>query len=261
MHFRGVAKLSRKFRRWINPAYELARLARVAHRGHVSIEEMTGARVATGRLRPVAKVLADILLDLKQQRAELAELEREIRDRVANRTDALERKIGSLQVQATRDPLTGLHNRRALDIELPALINRYTAQGQDSCLLMIDVDHFKLLNDSLGHPAGDKLLQEIAQLIRSTLRGNDQAYRCGGDEFVVLLDKCNTMSGQSIAKRLESMVRELTRPIKVPHPPQLSIGVCAVSELVHPTAALLLQTADARLYQVKSTRPRLRRSA
>jgi len=248
-------------RRWINPAHDAARLATLAQHGTLPIEEMSAAKVCRGRLAPLMKVVAAILLDLKQQRAERAALEQEIRDRIANRTDALERKIGSLQVQATRDPLTGLGNRRGLDADLPRIIERHRGSGEDACLLMIDVDNFKPLNDTLGHAAGDQLLTEIGQLIRSTLRGNDQAYRCGGDEFVVVLNSCGAVPGQAIARRLESLVRVLTKPLKVAFPPQLSIGVCALAELTDPTPQMLMQTADSRLYEVKSNRPRARRSA
>jgi diguanylate cyclase (GGDEF)-like protein len=258
---RIVTALLKTLRRWFNPAYDLADLATEAQRGTISVEEMTHARAARGQLRPLAKVIATILLDLKQQRAERAAIEQETRDRIANRTDALERKIGSLTVQATRDALTSLGNRRGLDLDLPRLLDHHHQNQTDACLLMIDVDHFKPLNDTLGHPAGDQLLREIGQLIRSTLRGQDQAYRSGGDEFVVILHGCNQTVGQAVATRLESLVRGLTKSLKVVFPPQLSIGVCAISELTEQTADMLLKTADARLYAVKSTRPRIRRSA
>jgi diguanylate cyclase (GGDEF)-like protein len=258
---RIVTALLKTLRRWFNPAYDLADLATEAQRGTISVEEMTHARAARGQLRPLAKVIATILLDLKQQRAERAAIEQETRDRIANRTDALERKIGSLTVQATREALTSLGNRRGLDLDLPRLLDHHHQNQTDACLLMIDVDHFKPLNDTLGHPAGDQLLREIGQLIRSTLRGQDQAYRSGGDEFVVILHGCNQTVGQAVATRLESLVRGLTKSLKVVFPPQLSIGVCAISELTEQTADMLLKTADARLYAVKSTRPRIRRSA
>ncbi len=105
------------------------------------------------------------------------------------------------------------------------------------------------------------MLKEIGQLIRSTLRGNDQAYRCGGDEFVVVLQECDAAAGRQIANRLESLVKGLTKSLKVKFPPQLSIGLCALSELPTPAADILLKTADARLYEVKATRPRTRKSA
>jgi diguanylate cyclase (GGDEF)-like protein len=245
----------------LRPAVELARLADLAHLGEISIEELTSASVARGRWKPLVQVIARILLDLKQQRAELAGLEQEMRDRIANRTDALERKIGSLQLQATRDVLSGLGNRRGLEAALPRLIEQYNSSGTNCALLMIDVDHFKPLNDTLGHAAGDQLLRELGQLIRSTLRGNDQAFRCGGDEFVVLLHACDFNAGMLIARRLEQLVKGLTNSLRVVSPPQLSIGVCALSELNPPTADSFLQTADARLYAVKSQRPQTRRSA
>jgi diguanylate cyclase (GGDEF)-like protein len=184
-----------------------------------------------------------------------------MRDRIANRTDALERKIGSLQLQASRDVLSGLGNRRGLESALPKILERHHSTGTDFALLMIDVDHFKPLNDTLGHAAGDQLLRELGQLIRSTLRGNDQAFRCGGDEFVVLLDSCDIEAGRLIATRLELLVKRLTEPLKVARPPQLSIGVCALSELNPATVESFLQTADARLYAVKAQRPGARRSA
>lgn len=240
---------------------ELACLIERAHRGEISVEELTGARAARGRRAWVAAAVAEVLLDLKQQRAERAALGQEIRDRIANRTDALERKIGSLQIQATHDGLTGLGNRRALDLDLKSAIEACQSSRRDACLLMIDVDHFKQLNDSLGHAAGDQLLKEIAQLIRSNLRGNDRAYRSGGDEFVVLMQGSNLAAGMALSRRLGSLVTELTRPLGVPLPPQLSIGACALCEVKSRTAEEFLRTADSRLYAVKALRPRTRRSA
>jgi diguanylate cyclase (GGDEF)-like protein len=239
----------------------MARLVEQAHRGEISVEQLTSAAVSGGRFQPLARVIGQILLDLKQQRADRAALEQETRDRIANRTDHLERKIGSLQVQAMRDALTGLGNRRAMDAELPRVIERYRTTHTDTALLMIDVDHFKALNDTMGHPAGDQLLREIGQLIRSTLRGNDLAFRCGGDEFVVLLHGCDSKAGTAVADRLAALVKHLTRPLKIARPPQLSIGVCSVSELKTPSAEALTRAADGRLYDVKSRRPGRRRSA
>src|SRR6187200_1774560 len=100
-------------------------------------------------------MLQDLLREIRQQRCEIATLKDEMRQRVAQRTDALERTIGTLRHQATRDPLTGLFNRRFLDQYLPQVVQRSTSQGMDVAVLMCDLDHFKLLNDTLGHAAGD----------------------------------------------------------------------------------------------------------
>ena len=118
----------------------------------------------------------------------MTEMDREVRQRIANKTEALERKIGSLHNQATRDVLTGLLNRRALDEHLAKAMERCAAKGLAVSVLMIDVDNFKPLNDTLGHAAGDELLRSIGQLLRSTLRDGDTPFRCGGDEFVIVLE-------------------------------------------------------------------------
>jgi diguanylate cyclase (GGDEF)-like protein len=153
-----------------------------------------------------------------------------------------------------RDPLTGLLNRRALEQELPRMVDQLGAAGTDLCLLMIDVDNFKTLNDTLGHAAGDKLLKEISQIIRSTVRDDDMAFRVGGDEMVVLLGGCNFAGGQAIAERLESLVVALTKPLQTPRQVRLSIGVCALKDLAEATPAGLMEVADKRLYAIKAAR-------
>jgi diguanylate cyclase (GGDEF)-like protein len=105
------------------------------------------------------------------------------------------------------------------------------------------------------------LLKEIGQLIRSMLRGNDLAYRAGGDEFVILLHGCDRAAGTAVARRLETLVKSLTKLLVVRNPPQLSIGIAAVSELRDQTGEALIQLADGRLYAVKAKRPGTRRSA
>ncbi len=245
---------------WSGPAREVARVASDVHKGQVPLEELNKLSGVNGGLAPLVTVLKEILTDLKQQKAVIAKTNLELRHRIASKTESLERKIGSLQVQATRDALTGLFNRRGLDLELAKVVEQNTISGTDACVLMVDVDHFKGLNDTLGHAAGDELLKSIAQIIRSSIRGGDQAFRCGGDEFVVLLDGCHVKAGQGMADRIASLVEQLTRPMRVAIPPTLSIGTCAMQEMTEPTPEKLLKLADERLYAVKSTRPRTRRA-
>ena len=150
--------------------------------------------------------------------------------------------------------LTGLYNRRMLDEHLPRLVERRKNASPGLCLLMIDVDHFKLLNDTLGHAAGDELLRSIGQLIRSTIREEDMAFRCGGDEFVIVLDDGAIDDGHIMADRLISLVDGLTRTLHVPLAPRLSIGVSRLSDLQDPTPQALMEEADRLLYEVKGAR-------
>jgi len=144
---------------WTVPLRQLREHVWRVYRGEATIESLSGVRGGAAGLVPLFQ---DLLRDVRVQKAEVAALEAEMRRRMASRTDALERTIESLRHQATRDGLTGLFNRRFLDNFLPQAIKKCQAGKVELCLLMMDVDHFKKLNDTLGHPAGDELvLREV----------------------------------------------------------------------------------------------------
>lgn len=242
---------ARHRRLWALPAAQLLGLMSQVRRGELPIEAL--AQV-TGEPAVFVPILQELLHELRGHRAEHARLEQEMAQRVANRTDALERALGSLRQQASRDPLTGLYNRRMLDEHLPRLVGQRHAERGALSLLMIDVDHFKLLNDTLGHAAGDALLRSIGQLIRSSIRESDLAFRCGGDEFVIVLDNSDGTSARRLSDRLVELVDALAKPLKLPRPPRLSIGMSQLGDLRDPTPAALLHEADRMLYEVKGAR-------
>lgn len=213
-------------------------------------------------------VCHDMARELREERSRIAHLEHETRQRIANRTEALERTIGTLRPQAAKDALTGLFNRRSLDAYLPDAIARCRSAGVPLAVLMVDVDHFKPLNDTLGHAAGDQMLRAVAQLIRSTIRENDVAFRNGGDEFVAVLEECDAQAARAIAARLDSLGASLGRTFRLVPPPALSIGVATLDAVKDADAPALLRKADEALYLVKSahhaatrTTPRARKSA
>jgi diguanylate cyclase (GGDEF)-like protein len=214
------------------------------------MEDLTGV---TGRLAPIALQFLEVYREL---RASKSEMDSEIRQRIANKTEALERKIGSLKHQATRDVLTGLLNRRALNEHLAQAIERCDKANRPISVLMIDVDNFKPLNDTLGHAAGDELLRSLGQLLRSTLRENDVAFRVGGDEFIIVLEGSDTASAAALAGRLTTLVDGLVKTLKVAAPPRLSIGSASLNEVPERTADALLEEADKRLYAIKGERKR-----
>jgi diguanylate cyclase (GGDEF)-like protein len=240
-----------RYRVWTLPMRELLELLPRAQRGEIPIEQLSDVQ---GGPQPLVPLLQDMLRELRAQRGAIAELEMEMRQRVASRTDALERTIGSLRQQATRDALTGLFNRRFLDQYLTQCVQRHIKERKDLCVLMVDVDHFKLLNDTLGHAAGDDLLKAIGQLIRSAIRGEDVGFRCGGDEFVVLLPGSGVDAGRALADRLTSLVDLLTKTLKVPTRPALSIGLTTLADVEPRTPEALLQAADRSLYERKKAR-------
>jgi diguanylate cyclase (GGDEF)-like protein len=245
-------------RRWGRPGRELHEMLTNIRAGTAPIESLS---LIKGPLAPIAGEAAEIVREGRSQKKVVAELHAEISQRIAGRTDALERQIGSLRQQATRDALTGLFNRRRLDQQLPVMIENARAHNGDLALLMIDVDHFKHLNDTLGHAAGDELLRSIAQIIRSSMREQDVAYRCGGDEFVVVMPECDAQTAHVVAARMQSLVDSLGRTLRVVTPPRLSIGISQLSSLGTASAEELLEKADAMLYRLKFEAKRSRKAA
>jgi diguanylate cyclase (GGDEF)-like protein len=240
-------------RRVYDPIRLLDSLLPEIRAGKAPIEELS--RV-DGPLAKFAHQVQDLLRELRAQKGKMAEMDLEIRQRIANRTEALERKIGSLHNQAIRDVLTGLLNRRALNDHLVKAMERCDQNGLPISVLMIDVDNFKPLNDTLGHAAGDELLRSIGQLFRSTLRETDTAFRCGGDEFVIVLEGSDAKGAAVLSNRLVKLVDGLANTFKVAQPPRLSIGAATLADLPEPSADALLQEADKRLYAVKGDRKR-----
>lgn len=243
---------------WIKPVSSLRRALEEIRNGKLAIDQLPAHLGALDGLRPV---LLQILRDLRQQKSEVATLQHEMCQRVAQRTNALQRQIGSLRAQATHDPLTGLCNRRMLDESLPQIVQECLSNSQPMALLMIDVDDFKVLNDSLGHSAGDALLRSVGQLIRSTIRQDDCAFRCGGDEFVITLPRCGRAEAEALARRLMDLVDALSKTLPLSRKPRLAIGVAAISEIAPPGAPQLLEAADRHLYAIKAQRKQAHISA
>ena len=154
---------------------------------------------------------------------------------------------------ALTDSLTGLHNRRYLSTHLDAVMERMQDSNKPVSLLMIDLDHFKKVNDTYGHGAGDEVLHEVGQRILRNIRGFDLAVRYGGEEFVVVMPDTPVDVALGVADRLcEKMAND---PVKISDAKDkisvtLSIGV-AVSKGSEETAETLLKRADESLYEAK----------
>jgi diguanylate cyclase (GGDEF)-like protein len=152
--------------------------------------------------------------------------------------------------RATLDPLTGLFNRNALEQRLSELDGQPcdVSEGLSHALLLCDLDHFKRVNDQLGHAAGDAVLQDVAYTMRAALRAGDSIYRIGGEEILVVLPGADEAAAVEIAERLLRAVRE-RRPVGVPV--TVSIGL-AVSRPERVDTDDLVARADAALYAAKA---------
>ncbi len=160
----------------------------------------------------------------------------------------LGRREDQLRTLSLTDTLTGLPNRRHFQEQLSRELSRAAREHTPLALLVADLDHFKQINDQLGHHAGDKALQEVAQALRKTVRGQDIAARHGGDEFVLLLPGTGLEGALRLAERLSEQLRHgQTFPL----PLRLSIGTAAI-EGGKADGEALFRAADEALYEAKA---------
>ena len=153
-----------------------------------------------------------------------------------------------LEALAVTDPLTGLSNRVTLRDTLDEAIEQNRRTGAQMTLLSLDLDHFKAVNDSLGHDAGDRVLRSVAEVLKRRMRRADKVFRLGGEEFMALLYGTDVQNARRVAEELRSKIASLT-PFP-DHPITVSIGVAALEPDEDSTA--WMKRSDENLYRAKS---------
>lgn len=154
---------------------------------------------------------------------------------------------------ALTDSLTGLYNRRYMEVHLQKLLQKNEVQKKDLCVLLLDIDHFKVVNDTYGHTVGDEVLQTFAHRLKDSLRSFDLVARLGGEEFVAILPDTSVDMAHMVSERLRRSIAE--RPFKCGAPSgaitvTTSIGG-AIIEAGNHTIQSVLDRADKALYQAK----------
>ena len=185
--------------------------------------------------------------DLIRQNEELKRLNAELESIVAERTRELVEKNRELEVLSVTDRLTGLFNRRKLDEVLEEELVRCRRYAQDFAVIIMDIDHFKRVNDTFGHHFGDTVLQGMAQILRERTREADALARLGGEEFVIVCRHSKLEAAVETAERIRSAISAHHFP-GVGHA-TASFGVAACCE--GDTTDNLLERADAALYRAK----------
>lgn len=173
-------------------------------------------------------------------------------EQIDRQTGQLTERHAQLREQSVRDPLTGLFNRRHLEEMLEQEAHRAARQQSPLGVIMLDIDRFKLFNDTHGHAAGDELLREVGRMLRGQLRETDVACRFGGEEFVLLLPGASVEVLQRRAERIRSAAEQLrvTFDGRILDGITLSIGIAEFPS--HgATGEAVLRAGDAALYQAK----------
>jgi diguanylate cyclase (GGDEF)-like protein len=156
-----------------------------------------------------------------------------------------------LERLATFDSLTGLYNRRAVLGRLDELINLANRYKEDFSLSILDIDHFKKVNDHYGHLTGDEVLEEIAVLIRRNIRETDIVGRYGGEEFIIILPKTNLSSAWVVAERLRSIIEKTKMKDSAGNAFTITVSQGLVGWERDEDAASLISRADEALYKAK----------
>jgi len=170
---------------------------------------------------------------------------------IASNSKQLAKANSQLERLSRTDGLTQLHNRCYWEEKLEDEYRRFRRTGKISTLLMFDIDHFKKVNDTYGHPAGDEVIRQVAKALAETMRVTDIAGRYGGEEFGLILIETGSDSGKVVAERLRGIVEKLV----VTHDGQeirftISLGIAALDHTVNDYHSWL-ERADSALYESK----------
>lgn len=201
--------------------------------------------------------LHTLMESLGQRQQQLERLASGLERQVAERTEDLASANQRLAQLAITDPLTGLYNRRHFDEQLTAAATRCSEGQGEVALLLVDIDHFKQVNDHHGHPAGDEVLRQVARLLADAVRPSDLVARIGGEEFAVIAIDTPVDDAERLGQRLLDQVRK-AMPLSVGRlriPLSVSLGVAHAGRARQGEPATvaqgLLSRVDAALYQAK----------
>lgn len=192
--------------------------------------------------------------DFISRPVERNELAARVRTQIRRQRYALElrQSVTNTMALAVTDELTGLYNRRYFDRHLGLMLGKAQSQDRNMALMILDIDHFKSVNDTHGHDSGDVVLREFAARLKRNIRGVDLACRFGGEEFVVLMPDTEYRQAESVAERVRQSIAD--RPFELGGGKTLAMTVSAgvtLNESGADTAESLVKRADVALYRAK----------
>lgn len=199
-------------------------------------------------------LITQSILNTKNSIEKLELLNKELEKKVIERTKKLKDTQKKLIEQANRDPMTNLYNRRYFNEIIKSLLLIAKRTSQLFSLIIIDIDDFKNVNDTYGHSVGDRVINDLADIFRNTVRNSDISVRFGGEEFVIILPNTHLKEAEIIAKKLKDIVENNTIILKDGSRIKFTISL-GVSQIQQDDESVetVLHKADEALYQAKNS--------
>jgi two-component system cell cycle response regulator len=231
--------------------FRLTRLLRSKSTSYVPIVFLTGLADRQAREHGVAAGADDFLtkpVDTLELKVRLTAMLR-----IRSLTRDLEARSKTLARLATVDALTGVGNRRAFDEQLPRELRAIGPDSRPAALLMLDIDHFKRVNDTFGHTVGDALLGFLGQLLGEASGASTQCFRYGGEEFAIIVRDTDASTSLEVGENIRSAFASRTIRATAAGASTLSIGVASTDQFVRiPDPTSFVAAADAALYRAKA---------
>lgn len=200
----------------------------------------------------VQQIIDSILADTRLMKRSYTELHKQLEDSTSE-IQHLKKALQSARQEAVHDPLTGLANRKGFANALKAAIAEMHHGAHPPCLLMLDIDRFKRINDNFGHVFGDNILKMVAVILKNTVKGRDTPSRYGGEEFAVILPDTPLPGAKHVAENIRATVEKgrIQRSSDKENVGRVTISIGVASLMAGETAQQLIARADAALYDSK----------
>jgi len=190
-----------------------------------------------GHLDEISKEYNDVNTELEDYKKQVTKLQNDLQ---------------KYKTESVTDHLTGLFNRKYLDLKLEEEIDRFNRQNQPFCIVMVDIDHFKSVNDNYGHLIGDQVLKHLSKLIQDNIRKTDFAFRYGGEEFLIMLVNADVRNSTHVAEQIRKKLEATNFSLKENEfNVTASFGISQYKKGEEPEAAI--KRADDNLYNAKQT--------
>ncbi len=200
----------------------------------------------------IEKIVKSLLSDTHSMQTATSHMQAQL-DEHKNEINILRAQLDQLREEILIDALTGLSNRKGLEQKIEKALSKQKTSTDSCCVLMIDIDHFKNINDTYGHLIGDKVIRFVADTLKKQVRGNDTVTRFGGDEFLVLLPNTSVSGALSVAENIRSAI-EKTRIKRLETGEfigHITVSIGGARYLLGESVNELISRADAALYKSK----------